>query len=381
MKLAALMSVLGALVTLLASPLMASPTDSPTEAVELQPSAKCLNVVYFLGSDREPVEGYKERLSALLLYGQQFYGAEMQRNGYGARSFGLDMTTPQEVNLILYRAKGPASDYPYNNGGGYRASREVNEYLDASGLRKSDHTLIIFPTFYDDKNGDESPGGVPFYGLGKTCCALDYKHFDITHLGQETPRGRLLTKWYGGLLHELGHGLNLPHNHASMSEEARGTALMGSGNYTFGLKPTFITPGSCAILDACEVFTQDAEAIFYQQPVQLTLENCRVELKDGMILISGNYESDIEVASITVYVEEPSFCVNLDYAAHVFTQRQGSKTARFEISIPWQEVNGVKGNDFQVRLMFIMKNGKLLFRPFNFKHDALEAQSINKETL
>lgn len=68
--------------------------------------------------------------------------------------------------------------------------------------------------------------------------------------------GRLLTKWYGGLAHELGHGLNLPHNHQTTSDGKKyGTALMGAGNYTFGTSPTFLTPASCALLDACEVFS------------------------------------------------------------------------------------------------------------------------------
>ncbi len=181
-------------------------------------SAYQLNVVYFLGSNREPIAGYEKRLSELLLYTQKFYGLEMQRNGFGYRSFGLDMKSPDRVNIILYRAQKPDTAYPYENGGGWRASVEVNKYLKENNLSKSHHTLIIFPTFYDEKNTDASPGGVPFYGLGKTACVLDYADFDIKHLGKKTPQGRLLTKWFGGFAHELGHGLNLPHNMAVASE-------------------------------------------------------------------------------------------------------------------------------------------------------------------
>lgn len=91
----------------------------------------------------------------------------------------------------------------------------------------------------------DNPGGVPFYGMGRYCFALDYPAFDIKHLGQPTKEGRLLTKWYGGLAHELGHGLNLPHNHQTTSDGKKyGTALMGAGNYTFGTSPTFLTPAA-----------------------------------------------------------------------------------------------------------------------------------------
>ncbi len=75
-------------------------------------TARQLNIVYFLGSDTEPVPDYERRLSELLLYLQQFYGKEMQRHGYGARSFGLDIKSPGRVNIIEYKAKksgGPLS--------------------------------------------------------------------------------------------------------------------------------------------------------------------------------------------------------------------------------------------------------------------------------
>ncbi len=39
---------------------------------------------------------------------------------------------------------------------------------------------------------------------------------------------------------------------------------MGSGNYTFGTSPTFLTPASCALLDACEVFSVTPAQQFYE---------------------------------------------------------------------------------------------------------------------
>ena len=101
----------------------------------------------------------------------------------------------------------------------------MNAYLDAEpGRRTSQHSFIIMPTHYDEQYNDMNPGGVPFYGLGINCFALDYAHFDIKHLGQNTREGHLLTKWYGGFAHELGHGLNLPHNLGTVSDNnAHGT--------------------------------------------------------------------------------------------------------------------------------------------------------------
>lgn len=52
----------------------------------------------------------------------------MQRHGYGARSFGLDIKSPGRVNIIEYKAKNPAAHYPYENGGGWKAAQELDEF-------------------------------------------------------------------------------------------------------------------------------------------------------------------------------------------------------------------------------------------------------------
>ncbi len=353
----------------LAAPLsLAQITDSASEgaacAQSINASEHKLNVVYFLGSDREPIEGYEKRLSELILHMQKYYASEMQRNGFGNRSFGLDMKSPERVNIIIYRSQKQATDFPYENGGGWRAALEVNKYLDDKGLRKSHHTLIVFPTFYDEKNTDMSPGGVPFYGLGKVACALDYAHFDIEHLGQNTPKGHLLTKWFGGLTHELGHGLNLPHNMATATESKLGTALMGSGNYTFGMHPTFITKASCALLDRCEVFAPKGDKRkFYQGEVKPELEEFTMKIEDGKnIVISGKVRSQLPLASLNIYVEEAPLGVAHDYEAHAFTQElqaTDSKAAQsFQQIIPISELVGQKAKERKVRFCFIAENGQ-----------------------
>ena len=110
--------------------------DALKDRIALKKTAWQLNIVYFLGSDTEPVPDYERRLSELLLYLQQFYGKEMQRHGYGARSFGLDIKSPGRVNIIEYKAKNPAAHYPYENGGGWKAAQELDEFFKAHPDRK-----------------------------------------------------------------------------------------------------------------------------------------------------------------------------------------------------------------------------------------------------
>lgn len=348
--------------------------DVLKDRIALKKTAQQLNVVYFLGSDTEPVPDYERRLSELLLYLQQFYGREMQRHGYGARSFGLDIKSLGRVNIIEYKAKNPAAHYPYENGGGWKAAQELDEFFKANPDRKkSQHTLVIMPTWNDEKNGPDNPGGVPFYGMGRNCFALDYPAFDIKHLGQKTREGQLLTKWYGGLAHELGHGLNLPHNHQTASDGKKyGTALMGAGNYTFGTSPTFLTPASCALLDACEVFSVTPAQKFYEGRPEVEIKDTAISFKGDQILISGSYKSPQTVKALNVYVQDPPYAVNQDYDAVSFSQRLGKKSGKFSMKIDKKELDGLTNNEFRISLMFILANGLHMQKHFTFHWDALQ---------
>ena len=348
--------------------------DVLKDRIALKKTAQQLNVVYFLGSDTEPVPDYERRLSELLLYLQQFYGREMQRHGYGARSFGLDIKSPGRVNIIEDKAKNPAAHYPYENGGGWKAAQELEEFFKANPDRKkSQHTLVIMPTWNDEKNGPDNPGGVPFYGMGRNCFALDYPAFDIKHLGQKTREGQLLTKWYGGLAHELGHGLNLPHNHQTASDGKKyGTALMGAGNYTFGTSPTFLTPASCALLDACEVFSVTPAQKFYEGRPEVEIKDTAISFKGDQILISGSYKSPQTVKALNVYVQDPPYAVNQDYDAVSFSQRLGKKSGKFSMKIDKKELDGLTNNEFRISLMFILANGLHMQKHFTFHWDALQ---------
>lgn len=351
--------------------------QTKTQPIALKKSAHALNIIYFLGNDTQPVEDYERRLSELMIYLQQFYGKEMARNGFGARSFGMDMKSPDKIDILVYKAKNPASFYPYENGGGGKAIAELEEYFKTTGKKKSQHMLIIMPTWNDEKNNALNPGGVPFYGMGKNCFALDYPAFDIKHMGQDTHEGRLLTKWYGGLAHELGHGLNLHHNHATKSEtEKLGTALMGAGNYTFGAKPTFLTPASCAILDACEVFSIDPKQVYYNGEKDLSFPKITINFENNHIIVSGSYKSKHIVKSLNVYVQDPPYVVNQDYDAVPFRQKLGKKQGNFKISVNRDELAELKDNTFQVSLLFILDNGEQVRHNVEFKRDALNNYSF-----
>ncbi len=352
------------------------------DAVPLVETENKLNVIYFLGTDAEVVPGYERRLSELLLYLQQFYAKEMERNGFGRRAFGLPMKENGEVEIVVVRGKKPSAEYGYDKGP-QNTLNELAEYFAAHPEAKhSHHSFIIMPTFYNERYNDKNPGGVPFYGYGVNCFALDYADFDIKHLGKDTTEGRLLTKWYGGFAHELGHGLNLPHNNAPASmNEMYGEPLMCAGNYTFGLKPTFLTPASCAVLDRSETFAVAGDKTeFYSagMPVPEVTE-AKLRYEDGALKL--NFMCRGAFTNINVYVQDPPYQVNKDYDAVAFCatvgEDRGDGFRPVSVTIPRKELNELRSDTQRLDLYFIAINGNRARWNMEFKWSDAEKGNVS----
>lgn len=328
----------------------------------LAPSAHQVNVVYFLGMDAEPVADYERRLSELLFHLQQFYGKEMERNGYGRRSFGLALKDNGMVDILLIRGKLPASEYSYDGGGAGKSLAEINDYFrQHPETKRSRHSFVIMPTLHNGQYNDKNPGGVPFFGYGTNCFALDYPDFDIRHLGKDTEEGRLLTKWYGGFAHELGHGLNLPHNNGPASlNAAYGMAMMNAGNSTFGREPTYLTPASAAILDRSETFAVQGDTTeFYTaaSPVP-QVRDVRMEYDGKALHITFRCIGDC--VHVNAYLQDPPYVVNSDYDAVAFTgvivdEKPGELWLRF--TLLREEAPTLSSDTQQLEFLFVEENG------------------------
>ncbi|MGE9516015.1 MAG: discoidin domain-containing protein [Solitalea-like symbiont of Tyrophagus putrescentiae] len=235
-----------------------------------------LNIIYFVPTDKVVNPDYENRISEILLNFHDFVGKWMNHWGYTGKNFGM-LTAPaknaynKKVKIIVLHGKYASSHYPYNNGGS-RIIPEVNEFFKAYPKEKtSEHTLVISPENFDvTKPGTPAPG-VPFYGMnGNWAFVLDFKNMSLGYnCSKENLPGN---GWIGGFLHELGHGLDLPHVGETKSELSKyGVALMGSGNATYCNSSTFMTKATCAILSNNQLFA-DKKGEFY---------------KDDKILIDG----------------------------------------------------------------------------------------------
>ena len=329
-----------------------------SEEVQIVPTEHPLNVVYFLGNDNEPSADFERRISELMLYVQQYYAREMTRLGYPGRTFGLQLLENGNVKLHVVRGKYPATDYSYGAGHG-KCLEDIAKYAKANpGAICSGHTLVIMPTFQNAEYNDLNPGGVPFYGLGRNCFALDYAHFDLRHIGQNTHEGRLLTKWLGGLAHELGHGLNLPHNEGTVSEKAAlGTPLMGAGNYTFGMHPTYLTLNSARLLDCCQVFAPAGDKTeFYAECPAPVVQAASFKWEGDALKLSVTCTN---CEYVNVLVQDPPYQVNQDYDAVAFCT-ESETPGTYTVTIPLTELADRKNTgkaEQGIDILLVQKNG------------------------
>lgn len=371
------------ILTLLTLPLMAESVipqefsdrakELLADSTELSAPEHCVNVIYFVPQDIEPYADYQRRLSELLLYLQQFYGKEMARHGYAGRSFGLKRLPNGMVDILLIRGREKQAVYAdYEHEGWLKEAKEVEEYFKQHPEQRSScHNFFLSPVPAGTPIETGNPGGWAFHGDGTNCYAIDYPDFELKHLGCDNREGKLLTLWYGGFAHELGHGLNLPHNDGTASEtDERGTALLGAGNYTFGSKPTFMTQASCDILDKSEVFAPAGDKTdFYRDHGFAEAQGIRLSFDGEALTVQAKV---FGVAHVNVYVQDPPYEINKDYDNVAFTAELGAKEEDYSpvsARIPVAELRKLRNTqqgEQAIDLLFVREDGSRARQRFVF---------------
>ncbi len=287
-------------------------------------SDRTLHIVYWTPSDREPGKGYQERLDRVLSHVQEFYAKEMGRLGFGRSTFALDKSDGGKLKIHVVKSSSPYAQFNVESGSVIR--RECLPALRKAGIDVDRETIVIFCNMsnWDEENRKMNQNS-PYYaggGLnGGTAWQVDSVLLDSDLLVDKESMltdgqygrisvGRYNSIFVGGVCHELGHALGLPHNRERKDEkEVFGTALMGSGNRTYGEelrsegRGTFLTLGEGLRLASHPLFVRSDRGLAGRR--EATIEDPRLTpSEDGKSFkVSGRVIASPECYAILAYMD------------------------------------------------------------------------------
>ena len=155
--------------------------------------------IYFHPSDRQPSPDTDARLDALVEDVQQFYADEMERHGFGRKTFRLETDALGKRVRHYVKGKFPTIDYRTN-----RINQALEEIIEHFGL--AEHFVYVFFIEGDNNSLASSEvggiaGGYPFGGNANITLS-DF------HKASET----LYRRAFNTVAHELGHAFGLLHD-------------------------------------------------------------------------------------------------------------------------------------------------------------------------
>jgi hypothetical protein len=179
-----------------------------------------VRVVYLVPSDANPREDYRNAIAHAITHLQQWYLAQMENQ----KTFRLTDTVVEVV-----QTKHKARWYATNPAGEYHLWFWNNVLADGfalTGASFNDPNFIWI--FYIDAENDEGQYG----GAGTSGVAVLPQHdiHGLMGLSNEP-----ISRWIGGLGHELGHAFGLPHPPGCEEDQSlpESQCLMYLGMYNY----------------------------------------------------------------------------------------------------------------------------------------------------
>jgi hypothetical protein len=282
-----------------------------------------LRLVYFHPKDTKPQKDYQARIERIVLDIQDFLDTEMKRIGFDTRPHPHEKDDKGKLIHHHLAGKDASIGYTYANGGKVR--RELEEALDGP-IDFDNDFVLVFGGMCKKQGENRYFFHSPYYGDGSSnhrrglCYAADCELLDTQnlkktdekivyreHQGEFTRNLADFNSLYiGGIAHELGHGLSLPHNGEWPSQRAElGTALMGSGNFTYrkerwsNNKGSFMTPASATRLAAHPLFTGSDRA--RNTPAKYENPELNFKAEGQSLTVSGKVDASPEALAVILY--------------------------------------------------------------------------------
>ena len=289
---------------------------------ESKPSPAQVVVIYFTPKDRPPAKNYATRIPRIVDEVASFYHKQLAKQGFHDRELNISRDEQKKVKIIT--VVGDANDADYGKQDGRRIREETMPFLRTEGIDPDKSVLLIFCNMMDyDADKATIAHHSPYYGGGSylsgNAWQCDSEILDPLRLDDMTPIqdgeygritvGRHNSIFIGGVIHELGHALSLPHCRQRADEATDGTALMGSGNRTYAEerrhegKGTFLTLAHALRLAAHPALNPRSPASLYDR-ANTKWHSLKVTSgSESSIQIRGKIESNVPVHGLVAYFD------------------------------------------------------------------------------
>ncbi|MBW3541328.1 MAG: hypothetical protein KY476_13755 [Planctomycetes bacterium] len=204
--------------------LLAAPARSLTAA-----DAPCqVHVILFVPADVAPPTAYQERIDEIVAYAEAFFEREFRRWGHEKIVMPFRRTPDGHVEVRMFRGKEPTAEY--------KPVTLRAEVMDA--LRREKKMDGGRQVWWMMVYAGEPPAKFAGYlgGFGPEIGGWAVCNFDTTpgRIDPKAPLGSAFLEklTLKGILHELGHGFQLPHVGPLLRDRA-GNTLMGPTHFNF----------------------------------------------------------------------------------------------------------------------------------------------------
>jgi len=128
--------------------------------------------------------------------------------------------------------------------------------------------------------------------------------------------GQFNTHYIGGVAHELGHALSLPHVCERKADRGRGKALMGGGNHTYGQEKrgqgpgSFLNANSAMLLSTVRAFAGDLPDA--RRRPTCTIHDLKATFAKGVLTLTGRVTATPAAFGISAYDDLERISGNYD---------------------------------------------------------------------